>query len=269
MTGSEQDIDRQQLAFGEEGQRLLRSRSVAVVGVSGGGSHVCQQLIYAGIGTIVPFDEQNVEATNLRRLVGAATRDIEDHTPKVAVPTRMALEVCPAVTVRPVKASFPNGDSISELSLVDLIIGCVDNDASKSDLNNFAIEQAIPYIDIGATIIPQKTGSGFSAHGQIACIWPGGPCLRCMGVISESSIALGHERRMGYGSNLPDPQVVSINGTLASEAVTAALLYFTLGWKQPERRRYLLPPGELRRPTMTVETACSFCGFRGVMGHRR
>lgn len=268
MTNSEQDIDRQQLAFGEEGQRLLRLRSIAVVGVSGGGSHVCQQLIYAGIGTIIPVDEQGVEPTNLRRLVGATARDVEEHTHKVNVPTRMAVEVCPAVTVRPLKTSFPNGDSIGELSLVDVIIGCVDNDASKSDLNNFAIEKAIPYIDIGATIIPKTTGSGFSAHGQIACIWPGGPCLRCMGVITESSIALGHEQRMGYGSNLPDPQVVSINGTLASEAVTAALLYLTLGCKQPERRRYLLPPGELRRPRMTVQTACGFCGFHGVMGPR-
>lgn len=257
------DIDRQELAFGKPGHDLLRSRSVGVVGISGGGSHVCQQLIYAGVGRIVPVDDETIEETNLRRVVGATAADVASKTLKVDIAARVASAVRPWILVEPVRARFPGRTSIESLSGVDVIIGCLDNDASKNDLNNFALQYRIPYVDIGATIIPQESAHGFRTYGQVACVWPGGPCLRCMGIISEESITEGREHQTGYLGHSPGPQVVSINGTLASEAVTATLLYLTIRDRQPSYRRYVLPPGTLTAAKMTIEPACAYCGFSG------
>lgn len=260
------DADRQQLAFGREGQQLLQMRSVAVVGVSGGGSHVCQQLIHAGIGRLTPVDDDTVEKPNLRRMVGAIATDVENETRKVDVVVRMAAAVRPSVVVDALPFRFPDHASVEALQRVDIIIGCVDDDASRSDLNSFSVEHGIPYVDIGATIIPQQSHLGFRAFGQVACVWPGGPCLRCIGLISDASVAEAHMRQHGYMDDSEEPQVVSINGTLASEAVTVALLYLTIGHRQPSYRRYKLPPGRLVEPTITVDAPCDYCRFSGKIG---
>jgi molybdopterin/thiamine biosynthesis adenylyltransferase len=257
------DTDRQQLAFGKEGHESLQLHSVAVVGISGGGSHVCQQLVHAGVGRLAPVDDEIIEETNLRRVVGAIAADVATKTKKVDVIVRMAATVRPSVVIDPVPSHFPDRVSIEVLSRVDMIIGCVDDDAARNDLNNFALERRIPYVDVGATIMPHESKLGFRAYGQVICVWPGGPCLRCIGLIFDVSIAEAHRRQTGYMTGSNDPQVVSINGTLASEAVTVALLYLTIGHHQPSYRRYTLPPGRLIEPTVTVDVPCAYCGFSG------
>jgi molybdopterin/thiamine biosynthesis adenylyltransferase len=259
-------FDRQQLAFGKEGQELLKLRSAAVIGISGGGSHVCQQLVHAGVGRLIPVDDDIVEETNLRRMVGAIAADINGKTKKVDVVVRIAAAVRPSVVVNQVSSRFPDHASVEALSSVDMIIGCVDDDASRNNLNNFSVEHQIPYVDVGATIVPQESGLGFRGFGQVICVWPGGPCLRCLDLISDASIAEAHNQQRGYMNDFRDPQVVSINGTLASEAVTVALLYLTIGHRQPSYRRYTLPPGRLIEPTVTVEPPCGYCGFSGKIG---
>jgi hypothetical protein len=65
-----------------------------------------------------------------------------------------------------------------------------------------------------------------AADGQIAVAVPGRPCLRCW-LITDAVLA--HERKHrppGYDQNphaAGDPQVISMNGTLASEACNCVL----------------------------------------------
>lgn len=88
-TGPGDDEDRQLLAIGAVGQRRLAQATIAVIGNSGGGSHVTQQLIHAGTGTLLVVDPDIVEKTNVRRLVGATRADI-DTTPKPDIAVRTA-----------------------------------------------------------------------------------------------------------------------------------------------------------------------------------
>jgi hypothetical protein len=42
--------------------------------------------------------------------------------------------------------------------------------------------------------------------------------------VTDARVEASRRQRQGYGDNLRDPQVVSVNGILASSVVTTALL---------------------------------------------
>jgi molybdopterin/thiamine biosynthesis adenylyltransferase len=255
--------DRQLLAFGTAGMEAVAACRVGVVGLSGGGSHVAQQLIHAGVGTLVAVDGQLVDETNLRRLVGARRRDI-DRTLKVRVARRLAQDVRPEVKVRAIAEEFPSARSLEALRTVDILIGCVDGWDVRDDLNSFALEHRIPYIDIGAVITPATEGRGVRVSGQIAVVLPGGPCLRCMGILTDARVSAARSRRQGYLGGAPEPQVVSVNGSLASEAVTAALMLIAGAVTFTPRRRYIYPPGLLLEVNASPLRSCPACRHAGL-----
>ena len=67
--------DRNLGLFGDEGQRRLRDATTVVVGVSGLGSPLAQQLGLLGVGRIGLIDPQELDETNRNRFVGACECD--------------------------------------------------------------------------------------------------------------------------------------------------------------------------------------------------
>jgi molybdopterin/thiamine biosynthesis adenylyltransferase len=261
----EDPSDRQYLALGPVGESLLTRSAVGVVGVSGGGSHVCQQLIHAGVGTLIVIDPELVDRSNLRRLVGAVQSDV-DKTAKVRIPHRMAAAVRPTTRVVPIAEPFPSRMAIDALRMVDLIVGCVDGWDTRDDLNRFCLEQRIPYLDIGALISPATETRQLRVNGQVALVLPGGPCLRCMDLVTDARVEASRQRRQGYGEDLHDPQVVSVNGILASSAVTTALLLIAGEKGLPRFQKYAWPPGHLTIPVgVTPRAGCSACRRTAVV----
>ena len=74
-TLSEPWFDRQSLALGDAGQRILRGLNVAVVGLGGTGSVAFVQLAHLGVGRITVIDGDRVEDSNVSRIIGATTQD--------------------------------------------------------------------------------------------------------------------------------------------------------------------------------------------------
>src|SRR5258708_21744758 len=62
-------------AIGPRAASQLAASSVAVIGLCGGGSHVCPQLARLGVGRIVPIDGDLVEDSNLGRMIGSTPTD--------------------------------------------------------------------------------------------------------------------------------------------------------------------------------------------------
>lgn len=85
--------------LGARSEELLRTATVAIVGLGGGGSHIAQQLGHVGVGNLILFDPDQVEHSNLNRLVGATTRDADDRTYKVDVAARLVEALNPAAHV--------------------------------------------------------------------------------------------------------------------------------------------------------------------------
>lgn len=267
--GPRRRLDRQTRAIGPRSSARLAESSVAVVGVCGGGSHVCQQLAHQGFGRIVPIDDDVVEEVNLGRMVGSAPADV-DKTLKTDVMRRLISSIDPDIAVDTVPYRFPDPRTLDALKSVDLVISCVDSFVVRDQLNTFCRRHHIPLIDIGMNIETQGEQLKI-ANGQMLVVLPDSVCLRCAGLINDALIALEQKNRPpGYDRNPEapgDPQVVSMNGVLASEACNAALDLVT-GYAAGSRGsgwwNYNGRTGELVRcETAPTRPGCPACAEQG------
>jgi molybdopterin-synthase adenylyltransferase len=185
---------------------------VGIVGLGGGGSHIVQQLAHLGVGNFVPVDHDVVEEKNLNRLVGATADDAKLGRAKTEVAERLIKGINPLAVVTPCRMKWQNG--VTTLRRCDVIFGCVDSYRERDELERFACRHLIPYFDLGMDVY--KTEGQFSVGGQAVLSSPGGPCLRCLGIVTDDRIAREAER---YGDAGSRPQVVWANGVLASLAV--------------------------------------------------
>jgi hypothetical protein len=110
------------------------------------------------------------------------------------------------------------------LRSVDIIVACVDTLHVRDEVQRFAWRHAIPLVDIGLSIHPRKDGSRLRIGGHVATAISGGPCLWCMGLLSEEKLAEeGGGRGAAYVTGGGNAQVISFNGVLASAAVNEVL----------------------------------------------
>ena len=133
--------------IGEEGQLRLSNASVLIVGMGGLGNPVSLYLNAAGVGNLYLTDNDHVDITNLQRQImftesdvgtnkaDAAKCHLEERNGKTnmeAIDERLDQELCDYY--------FP---------LVDLVIDCTDNIATRYLLNKNALAHNVPLI-IGA-----------------------------------------------------------------------------------------------------------------------
>lgn len=269
VTRARRRLDRQNLAIGPMADARLAAASVAVIGVSGGGSHVCQQLAHQGIGRIVPIDDDAVEDVNLGRMVGATPTDV-DKSHKTAVMGRLIHSIDPDIKVEEICASFPNAETLEAVKSVDVVVSCVDSFLVREQINAFCRRHLIPLVDVGMNI-KTKGEQLERAQGQMIVVLPDSACIRCTSLLSDAVLEREREERPpGYDVNPDapgDPQVISMNGVLASEACNSVLDLVTgyasgsrgAAWwdydgRRGEMTRYDLPS---RRPR------CPACAEQG------
>ncbi len=263
-------LDRQVRAFGRAGQSWLAAATIAIVGLGGTGSLVCQQLAHLGAGRLVLVDPERIEPSNLNRLAGASARDAAESTLKVEVARRYAQAVRPDLEIDAVAASALEPAAQEYLKQADLLIGCVDNEAARVVLNWLAVTCYIPYVDCGVGL---DAADGRLRHGggQVRVVLPGSFCLECIDGIDreEASAELSagsvrQERRArGYiaSADVPAPAVMFLNSTVASLAVQEAINVL-LGFKpcQPYLH-YDLLGGRLTSLAAERRPGCAVCGL--------
>jgi molybdopterin/thiamine biosynthesis adenylyltransferase len=204
-------LDRQSF-LGSDSDRTLADITAGVAGLGGGGSHVAQQLAHVGVGNFVLMDEDIIDETNLNRLVGGTRADVAAGARKVDIAARVIRAVNPAANITVVPRIWQ--EAVDDVRRCDAVFGNVDNVRGKDELEAFCRRLLIPYIDQGMDV--HELDRGFLIAGQVVLSLPGGPCLRCLGVVTEE--ALDEEGR-NYGAAGGKPQVVWPNGVLASTAV--------------------------------------------------
>jgi hypothetical protein len=195
--------------LGAGSDAVLDRTIVGVVGLSGGGSHVVQQLAHLGVANFVVVDDDVIEMKNLNRLVGGTRADVDTSHAKTTIAERTIKAVNPNARVRVCRSKWQA--CLEELRSCDAIFGCVDSFGERDQLERFARRFLIPYIDIGMDV--HKTGDGFGVSGQVVLSSPGGPCLWCLGILTHNRLA---EEAQLYGAAGGRPQVVWVNGVLAS-----------------------------------------------------
>lgn len=264
---------RQILALGLGGQRALRNTTVAIIGLGGIGSIVAQQLAHLGVGGLILVDDDLVEATNLHRLAGASRADVGKA--KVDVAARGIATMNPDVKLESRRQNVRDSDSLNLLKNTDVVLGCVDTDSGRMILNDFALAYLIPYIDFGVGITAEE-GRITEAGGRVVAWVPGRPCLLCCNEfrpdIAAEELESSEEREFrklhGYvsGSDVPEPAVMSLNGTVASLGVTE-FLALTTGFRPSGHYTYYDMLEQRVGPRIVKKTdGCVACHSLGA-GH--
>lgn len=205
-------LDRQSF-LGPDSEQVLHECTVGLVGLGGGGAHVVQQLAHLGVGGFVLIDPDRIDFTNTNRLVGGGLADVEQNATKVAIAERVIRGVQPDAKVVSVPDTWIV--AMDDLKTCDIIVGAVDSYKEREQLERFARRYLIPYLDIGMDVY-ELGKRDFLISGQVIMSMPGGPCLRCCGLVTEEKLA---QETQVYGAAGGRPQVVWPNGVLASTAV--------------------------------------------------
>lgn len=223
--------DRQSF-LGKNSDALFARATVGIVGLGGGGSHVVQQLAHIGVGGLVCVDPDIVEDTNLNRLVGATLEDVAAARPKSQIAERVVRGLVSRPRLNALKCNWQ--DATEKLAECDVIIGGVDSYRERGELEAFCRRLMIPYVDMGMDV--HDLGDQFSIGGQVVLSSPGGPCLWCLGLLTDDLLEL---EAKNYGAAGGKPQVVWPNGVLASVAVGLIVQLLTPWTSLPIASAYL------------------------------
>jgi molybdopterin/thiamine biosynthesis adenylyltransferase len=185
------------------GQQLLASAHVAIVGVGATGAAAASLLARAGVGTLTLIDRDFVEPSNLQRQILFDEADARESLPKAEAARRKIALFNSTVTVHPHIADLVPANIHELLAPADLLLDATDNFETRYLLNDYAVEQAKPWIyaaAIGAyaatmNILPRLTPkpsnsltneSGNSptdkagAPGPASGTWVPTACLACI-----------------------------------------------------------------------------------------
>ena len=207
--------------LGSDAEERIGNVTIGVPGLGGGGSHVIQQLAHIGFKRFVLYDWDTVEASNLNRLVGATYTDVLAGTPKLHLAKKMIYGLQPDAMVEVYPCRWQ--ENPEPLRRCQLVLGCVDSFKGREELEIACRRHLMHYIDIGMDVHGERDPV---IGGQVILSSPGGPCMRCMGFLTDE--VLGQEGAR-YGAAGSRPQVVWANGVLASTAVGLAVDLVT-GW---------------------------------------
>lgn len=263
--------DRQIRLFGSGGQKRIKNTKVAIVGLGGLGSHLVQQLSYLGIVNLTLVDPEALETTNKNRLVGSSHIDPEG-IKKVNIAERLAKSINPNVNVIKICENLKSDNAFNALKAADLIFGSVDNDGARLLLNHLCTAYEIPYIDL-ATDIVNEGNKITTFGGHVVFIFDKNGCLYCLGQISTSQAArelmssdVIRDREGIYGVPREEldfigPSVISLNGIIASIAVTEFIMFVT-GIRRPNRfLKYQGQHGVVLKNEDAPSKDCYYCKY--------
>jgi len=224
-------------AFGLGTVRFLKSLKVGVVGASGTGSPVIEQLVRLGLGEIVIIDPDLVEEKNLNRILNTSLEDSKGKTLKVDVFKRSIKAIGFDTKVKTFSNNlYESREAIEELTKCDFLFGCVDSVDGRHLLNQISTFYLIPYFDIGIKLEADGKGGIQQINGAVHYIKPGGSSLMSRGVYSIESLESANLFRQNpdefkerlkekYIKNIEvvSPAVISVNMFVASYAVNEFL----------------------------------------------
>jgi len=225
-----------------EGQQKILAAKVLIIGAGGLGSPVAMYLAAAGIGSIVIYDDDVVELSNLQR-------QIAHHTPDIGldkvISTRETLKkLNPDVHVKAVKQRLAGEQLDIEVMNADVVLDCSDNFSTRFAINKACVKHQTPLV----------SGAAIRFEGQVSVFTPGinnSPCYNCL-----------------YNSDGEELQNCATNGVIAPitgivgsiQALEALKIIMAIG--KPLTGRLLLLDGltmEWNMMKLTKNPSCPTC----------
>ncbi|GAA4464923.1 hypothetical protein GCM10023189_44850 [Nibrella saemangeumensis] len=224
-------------AFGEGTYRQLKELRIGVVGCSGTGSPVIEQLARYNVGELVIIDPDRVEHKNLNRILNSSATDAAQHRLKVDVLADAVERIGLGTKVRRYAVNlYDNHEALLDLAGCDILIGCMDSVDGRHLLNQLATFFLIPYIDVGVKLEADGHGSVDKIVGTVHYLQPGRSSLlsrkvydpedlRAAGTYRQNPEMFPELAKNAYirNINVDRPAVISVNMTYASFAVNELL----------------------------------------------
>jgi len=235
QTVSQKDVRTAQ-AFGEKTVMLLNSLRVGVVGCSGTGSWVIEQLARLGVRELVLVDPDFVEHKNLNRIINSTLEHAENKTPKVYALSSAIEGMGTTTKTKTFHENLFNVNVLQYLATCDILFGCMDTVDGRDILNRLATFYIMPYFDLGVRLDADGQGGVNVACGSVHFLLPGGSSLLSRQVYTPEALRVATLRRTnpkqfeselaeGYikGVKVESPAVISINGMCATLAINNLL----------------------------------------------
>ena len=222
--------------FGAGTYECLRRLQIAVVGCSGTGSPVIEQLARNCVGTLVLVDPDHVEEKNLNRILNATMEDAEDRRLKVDVAARAVSGMGLGTVVEKYPNNLFDPNTVLAVANCDIVFGCMDSVDGRHLLNKLATFYLIPYFDLGVKLEADGNGNVDQVCGTVHYLKPGGSSLlnrhvytmehvRSAGLMRTDPVAYRTQLEDGYirGVQEDRPAVIQLNSLIASLAVNELL----------------------------------------------
>ena len=253
--------------FGRTGQERIGAAKVVIVGGGGLGGHVVQQVSLLGVRRLAVVEPQEAKPSGRNRYIGLRHDDPMPGTLKVDVAERVARGIDPAIVVEKVDDTLVSERGFAAVKSADYVFGSVDKEGVRLILTELCAAYGKPYFDLASDVMP---GERPQYGGRVCVAWDGNGCLACLGALdlreAQAQLAgpeawkdqdriYGVERRF-LGQT--GPSVVSINGVIASMAMTEFMAAVT-GMRPPFRLQNYY--GHLGRMTISQDEPAPDCYY--------
>jgi hypothetical protein len=194
--------------------------TAVVIGVSGTGSIVAEQLARLGFGTVWLIDFDLIKHRNLNRILNATLKDANCGRLKVDMLAEAIASHRGQRVGRQVAKPIMTREAVLAASQVDVLFSCVDTLEARQIADLIASAFLIPMIDVGVSISTRTTISGAAVAdvcGRIDYVEPGRSTLSDRGVYTPESLRAEYLRRVAPDSHEQEIRAGYIKG-LAEEA---------------------------------------------------
>jgi hypothetical protein len=228
---------RNRQTFGDTTYSILNSLHIGVVGCSGTGSPVIEQLVRLGIGQITIIDPDSIEEKNVNRILNSTISDAKQNRSKVYVLKEAIERIGIGTKVNAIQANLYDNKSIAQaLIQCDFIIGCMDSVDGRYLLNQLSTFYILPYLDLGVKLEADGVGGINKICGSVHYLQPGKSSLITRGVYTMEDMRAASQYRQNPAEfenlkknsyikniNVNAPAVISVNMSIASIAINEFL----------------------------------------------
>jgi hypothetical protein len=223
-------------SFGKGTYEVLQKLRIGVVGCSGTGSIVVDQLSRNCVGQLVLVDPDVVEYKNLNRIINSKCSDAENGRLKVSVLSEAILDLGFGTSVEAISTSLFDPVAIKSIASCDIVFGCMDSIDGRHLLNRLATFYGLAYFDLGVKLEADGFGGVDQVCGTVHYLKPGGSSLlsrhvysieqvRAAGLMRVDPAAYESLKKEGYIKGIAEdrPAVIQLNSLIASLAINELL----------------------------------------------
>ncbi len=223
------------LAFTSAMTSELSHLTACIIGVSGTGSIVAEQICRLGFGRVILIDHDKVEWKNLNRILNTNKLDADMKRSKVEVFAERVNAYREEPFAVPIDANILTRKAVLAAAQADVLFSCVDTHRGRSVADRMATAFLLPLFDVGVAIPTRDAGTAKAiaeVTGRIDYVYPDGSTLFDRGVYSAATLqaealaesdpkAHAEQAKLGYIDGVPEqaPAVISLNMRAASACV--------------------------------------------------